>query len=85
MDNANFIVYNNKIVVNNITLLKEFNSNYFNIEINKELYLIKGKNLELKEVLNNNTTINIEGTIYLIEKVGLKKEKDKNFIKRLLS
>lgn len=82
---ANFIIYDNEAIINNITSLKEFNDKMFNISINNEDYIIKGINLELKEVNNENTTIKISGTILAFEKGKHKKEKDKSFIKKLFS
>lgn len=85
MNNANFIVYNNEIIVNNITNIKEFSETFFLVEINDEAYIIKGKNLILKDVSNDNKTIKITGTVESIEKKNKLKEKDKGFIKKLFA
>jgi hypothetical protein len=81
--NANFIIFDNEIHINNITQLKEFSEAVFNIEINNNLYEVKGNKLLLKEVSNDNKTIKITGEIYSINKKNHSKEKDKSFFKKL--
>ena len=73
MEAPNIIIYNNLIEINNITSLKEFNSSIFTIEINNELYLICGSDLELKNISSDNTSIKISGIINSIEKKNFKK------------
>lgn len=85
MDNPNIIIYSNHLEINNVTALKEFNPEVFSISINNEDYVVKGTDLELKSVLNNNTTIKIIGIVNSIEKKKLNKEKNKSFIKRLFN
>ena len=45
--NANILIYDNEIQINNITQLKEFSESIFNIEINNNLYEIKGNKLKV--------------------------------------
>lgn len=85
MQNANFIIYQNEIIINNITLIKEFSDKIFLINILDTSYEIKGINLILKEVSNDNKTIKITGTIDSINKTNKVKEKNKSFFKRLIS
>ncbi|HIT50558.1 MAG TPA: hypothetical protein IAD46_05965 [Candidatus Pelethenecus faecipullorum] len=86
MNNANFIVYNNEIIINNIQTIKEFSEKSFLIEINNEAYEIKGTDLILKEVGNDNKTIKINGVVSSIEKKNkLSKEKSQGFFKRLFA
>lgn len=85
MQNANFIIYQNEIIINNITLIKEFSDKFFLINISDLSYEIKGENLVLKEVTNDNKTIKITGTIDSIIKTNKVREKNKSFFKRLIS
>ena len=85
MQNANFIIYQNEIVINNITLIKEFSDKLFLINVSDTSYEIKGENLILKEVSNDNKTIKITATIDSINKTNKVKEKNKSFLKRLIS
>lgn len=79
------ILTDNELELHNVTLLKEFNDKEFSLEIESIPYLIKGVNLVLNNVYDNNQTIKITGKINSIE---ILKNKDKNekksFIKRLL-
>lgn len=78
------ILLDNELEINDVTELKEFSEKLFILEINKELYEIKGEELSLKEVNNNKTNIKITGNIYCIEKKNHKQTKDKkSFIKKL--
>jgi hypothetical protein len=81
--NANIIIFDNEIHINNITQLKEFSETSFNIEINNTLYGIKGVKLLLKEVYNDNKSIKISGEIIEINKINHPKEKEKSFFKKL--
>jgi hypothetical protein len=81
--NANIILYDNEIQINNITQLKEFSETCFNIEINNSLYEIKGNKLILKEVFNDNKSVKITGEIYNINKKLHTTIKEKNFFKKL--
>ena len=81
--NANIILLDNEIQINNITQLKEFSEESFNVEINGSLYEIKGNKLSLKEVYNDNKSIKITGEIYGINKKIHPKVKEKSFLKKL--
>jgi hypothetical protein len=81
--NANITLFESEIHINNITQLKEFSENAFNIEINGFLYEIKGSKLLLKEVYNDNKSIKITGEIYGINKKIHPKIKEKSFFKKL--
>lgn len=80
---ANFTVYNDQIVVNNISEIKEFSEKSFLIKIDDVLYEILGENLVLKEVSNDNKTIKITGTVNSIDKKNKQVKKNKSFLKRL--
>ena len=80
---ANFTVYSDQIVVNNITEIKEFSERSFLIKIDDVLYEILGENLVLKEVSNDNKTIKITGTVNSIDKKNKQVKKNKSFLKRL--
>ena len=80
-----FTLYEDSIIIDNITLIKEFQEELFRIEINNVPYEIKGENLILNQVTNDNKTIKITGTILSV-KVETNKPKNKtNFIRRLFS
>lgn len=83
MNAANFTIYNNQIIVNNITEIKEFSDKLFLIKIEDDLYEITGETLVLKEVSNDNKTIKITGTINTVDKKNKQKVKNKSFLKRL--
>ena len=85
MQTANFIIYQNEIIINNITTIKEFSDKLFLLQINNDSYEIKGENLILKEVTNDNTTIKITGIINQLSKTNTVKEKNKNIIKKIFS
>ena len=85
MQNANFIIYPNEIIINNIMSIKEFSDKIFIITVSNTSYEIKGENLILKDVSNDNKTIKITGTIDSINKTNKVKEKNKSFFKRLIS
>ena len=76
----------NELEISDITQINSFNDKEFILEIDNTGYIIKGDNLILKEVYNNNTSIKILGNIFLIEKKNHKENKDKkNFVKKLFS
>jgi hypothetical protein len=81
--NSNIILFDNEIHINNITQLKEFSEELFNVEINGSLYEIKGNKLLLKEVYNDNKSIKITGEIYGINKKNTPKIKEKSFFQKL--
>ena len=79
------ILTDNELELHNVTLLKEFNDKEFSLEIESIPYLIKGINLVLNNVYDNNQTIKITGKINSIEILNNKdKNEKKGFIKRLL-
>lgn len=83
--NANFIIKDNELEINNITLLKEFNEEAFEIELNDKTYEIKGTNLILKDVYNDNKSIRISGAVYSIVQKNHKITNSKSFFKKLFS
>ncbi|MBO5711473.1 MAG: hypothetical protein J6R47_01410 [Acholeplasmatales bacterium] len=83
--NANIVIKDNELEINNITQLKEFNEESFEIEINDKLYEIKGTNLLLKDVYNENKSIRISGVVYSIIQKNHKKTDSKSFFKKLFS
>jgi hypothetical protein len=83
--NANIIIKENELEINNITQLKEFNEESFEIEINDKHYEIKGSNLLLKDVYNENKSIKISGIVYSIILKNHKSTNSKTFIKKLFS
>lgn len=86
MTTATFIVYDNEIIVNNISILKEFSDKKFVLQIGSELYEITGNDLVLKEVSNDNKTIKITGKLESIDKMNKQaKEKNKGFLKKLFA
>lgn len=85
MSKTLFTVYEDSILIDNITLIKEFNDNFFRIDINNIPYEIGGTDLVLNQVTNDNKTIKITGQISSI-KIETNKPKEKTkFIKKLLS
>ncbi len=85
MSLANFTIYDDQIIVNNITEIKEFSETMFVLRINDTPYEITGTNLLLKEVSNDNKTIKITGTLNTLEKKNVQAKKNKSFIKRLFA
>ncbi len=85
MSMANFTIYDDSILINNITEIKEFSETSFLIKVNDIPYTIEGTNLILKEVSNNNQTIKILGQIDSIIKKDQKIKKNKGFIKKLFA
>ena len=83
--NANIVIKDNELEINNITQLKEFNEESFEIEINDKLYEIKGTNLLLKDVYNENKSIRISGVVYSIIQKNHKASDSKSFFKKLFS
>ena len=81
----NIKIWDDLIEINNVTALREFNQNTFILAINNVEYIIRGDNLELIDVSNNNSTLKIKGIFNQIVKNDYKKPKDKSFIKRLIS
>lgn len=80
-----FSVYEDYILIDNITLIKEFSESLFKVNIDDVPYEINGEHLLLTEVTNNNKTIKISGKLFSI-RVEKKQPKEKtSFIKKLLS
>ncbi len=82
---ANFTIYDDQIIINNITEIKEFSDQLFIIKVNDITYQITGNNLVLKEVSNDNRTIKITGTINSVDKKNIQVKKNKGFIKKLFA
>lgn len=80
---ANFTIYDDQILINNISEIKEFSDKLFIIKINDEPYEITGENLVLKEVSNDNKTIKITGKVNSVDKKNNQVKKNKSFLKRL--
>lgn len=85
MSIANFTIFDNEIIVNNITEIKEFSETNFVLKVNDIPYLITGTNLLLKEVSNDNKTIKITGTLNSLEKKNVQVKKNKSFIRKLFA
>ena len=83
MENELIILYENKLIINNVTKLIEYNSKIIKLEINKINYIILGNNILLENVYNNNTKIEISGEIFSISRNH--KINNKSFIKRVFS
>ena len=85
MSIANFTIYDDQIIVNNITEIKEFSETIFVIKVNDIPYEITGVNLVLKEVSNDNKTIKITGTLNSLEKKNVQAKKNKSFLRKLFA
>ncbi|MDE6241293.1 MAG: YabP/YqfC family sporulation protein [Anaeroplasmataceae bacterium] len=85
MSNVNFTIYDDQIIVNNITEIKEFSETIFILKVNDIPYEITGTNLVLKEVSNDNKTIKITGTLNSLEKKNVQVKKNKSFIRKLFA
>lgn len=85
MSLANFTIYDDQIIVNNITEIKEFSETVFIIRVNDTPYEITGTNLALKEVSNDNKTIKITGTLNSLEKKNVQVKKNKSFLRKLFA
>ena len=55
MENELIILYENKIIINNVTKLKEYNSKMIKLDINNKEYILLGNNILLDNVLNSNS------------------------------
>lgn len=82
---ANFSIFDNYLIINNLSEVKEFNEKYFLIKLNNSLYEITGTNLVLKEFTNDNKTVKIEGTVTSITIKDKIKKKNKSFLDKLFS
>ncbi|MCM1130315.1 MAG: YabP/YqfC family sporulation protein [Muribaculaceae bacterium] len=85
MSNINFTIYDDQIIVNNITEIKEFSETIFVLRVNDIPYEITGTNLILKEVSNDNKTIKITGTLNSLEKKNVQVKKNKSFLRKLFA
>ncbi len=85
MNLAHFTLYDDYILINNVTEIKEFSDRFFILKINDVLYQITGENLVLKDVSTDNHSIRINGTVHKLEKKDKEIKKNKSFIKRLFS
>ncbi|MDE5855568.1 MAG: YabP/YqfC family sporulation protein [Anaeroplasmataceae bacterium] len=85
MSNVNFTIYDDQIIVNNITEIKEFSETIFILKVNDIPYEITGTNLVLKEVSNDNKTIKITGTLNSLEKKNVQVKKNKSFLRKLFA
>lgn len=83
MENELIILYENKIIINNVTKLKEYNSKMIKLDINNKEYILLGNNILLDNVLNSNTHLELTGEFYSIS-LNIK-SKNKSFIKRVFS
>ena len=82
MASANFTIYDDYILINNITEIKEFSEQIFVLKINDIPYEITGSNLVLKEVSNDNRSIKITGIVDSVNKKNVQVKKNKGFIKK---
>lgn len=78
-------IYNDYMIIDNVTLIKEFSEKLFRINIDDIPYEILGENLILHEVTNDNKTIKITGTFISIKVENNKPKQNSSFIKRLFS
>ncbi|HRF70256.1 MAG: YabP/YqfC family sporulation protein [Anaeroplasmataceae bacterium] len=85
MASANFTIYDDYILINNITEIKEFSEQIFVLKINDIPYEITGSNLVLKEVSNDNRSIKITGIVDSVNKKNVQVKKNKGFIKKLFA
>lgn len=85
MSTANFTIYEDSILINNVTEIKEFSETIFIIRVQDTLYQISGENLVLKEVSNDNKTLKINGIVHCLEKKDKVIKKNKSFLKRLFA
>lgn len=83
MENELIILYENKIIINNVTKLKEYNSKLIKLDINNKEYILLGNNILLDNVLNSNTQLELTGEFYSISQNI--KYKNKSFLKRVFS
>lgn len=73
------------MIIDNVTLIKEFSEKLFRINIDDIPYEILGENLILHEVTNDNKTIKITGTFISIKVENNKPKQNSSFIKKLFS
>lgn len=78
-------IYNDYMIIDNVTLIKEFSEKLFRINIDDIPYEILGENLILHEVTNDNKTIKITGTFISIKVENNKPKQNSSFIKKLFS
>ena len=80
-----FTIYDDYIIIDNITLIKEFNDFSFRIDVDNIAYEITGNNLILSQVSNDNKTIKITGEIICVKTETNKPKEKTKFIKKLFS
>jgi hypothetical protein len=80
-----FTIYEDSILIDNITLIKEFNDTLFRIDVNNIPYEISGQELVLNQVTNDNKSIKITGQILSVKTETNKPKEKVKFIKKLLS
>ena len=80
-----FTIYDDSILIDNITLIKEFNDSIFRIDVADLAYEITGKNLLLNQVTNDNKTIKITGQISSLKLENNSTKEKTKFIKKLFS
>lgn len=78
-------IYDDQILIDNVTLIKEFSDKIFKININDKPYEITGCNLLLSHVSNNNQTIKISGEILSVKLETNKPKEKERFIKKLFN
>lgn len=74
----------NELQISAVSKIINFNETEANLIINDKAYSIKGANLEMHDINQNEGTLRITGEIYLID-AGYKKQKDKelSFFKKI--
>ncbi len=85
MATANFTIYDDYILINNITEMKEFSPTQFILKVNDIPYQITGENLVLKEVSTDNKSVKITGSVYQVDKKNVQVKKNKGFLKKLFA
>lgn len=80
-----FSIYDDYLIIDNITSIKEFSDKLFRININDIPYEILGEELILQEVTNDNKTIKIYGKFTSIRLEHNKPKEKTHFIKKLFS
>ena len=80
-----FSIYDDYLIIDNITLIKEFSDTLFKVNINDIPYEITGENLVLTDVTNDNKTIKISGNFISVRLEKNQPKEKTNFIKKLFS
>lgn len=82
---ANFLLYNDFLEINNVTEINEFSDTIFVLKVFDVYYKITGTNLVLSEASTDNKKLKVTGIIETIEIKNKQRKKDKNFLKKLFS